>query len=214
MQSSSKDRLTTISKSRSNSMLRPQLRPPNQNSRRQLHKRCRQPCRQTQVEPSQITNNTSKVRMIRMSQSQHLLRNPLMRKSSRSREVAHPRFSNNHKKLVRREEGTAIVSNLLRRKIQTAMMRKMWSSQRKRVKRMIIKIDATYARKLAVFCVAMAALKWRTLHALVSRSPLKETGIVLIVLKSCRKREQLVDRQQCNRVSNSRWAQGLLVDDS
>jgi len=94
------------------------------------------------------------------------------------------------------------------------MMRKMSSSQRKRVKRMIIKTDATYARKLAVFCVAMAALKWHTLHASVSRSPLKETGIVLIVLKSCRKRERLVDRQQCNRVSNSRWAQGLLVDDS
>jgi hypothetical protein len=74
-----------------------------------------------------------------------------------------------------------IVSNLLRRKMEAAMMRKMLSSLRKRVKRMIIKTDATFARKLAVSCAVTGALRWHISHASASRSHPKGTGIALIV---------------------------------
>jgi hypothetical protein len=59
-----------------------------------------------------------------------------------------------------------IVSNLLRRKMEAAMMRKMLSSLRKRVKKMIIKTDATFARKLAVFCAVTGALRSHISRAL------------------------------------------------
>lgn len=183
MQSSFKDRLTTRSKSRSNSTLRPSLRPLNKNSKRQLPKRHKHPCLLTLVELNPITSNTSKARMIRMIQSRHQLRNLHMKRLLRSREVARLRFSNNNKKFVLPEEETPIVSSLLRRsKTETAMMRKMWSSQRKRVRRTNIKIDAISAIKQAACCVVMAVLKWHTWHALASRSHRKETGIARIAL--------------------------------
>ena len=106
-----------------------------------------------------------------------------------------------------------IVSNLLKKKTETAMTRKMLNNPKKRVMKMIIKTDAIYAGKLVVFCVVMAALKWHTLHALISRSLLKVIGIVLIVLKSSPGKEQLADKLQCSRVSNSRSAQDHLVDE-
>jgi hypothetical protein len=74
-----------------------------------------------------------------------------------------------------------IVSNLRRRKMEAAMMRKMLSSLRKRVKRMIIKTDATFARKLAVSCAVTGALRSHISHASASRSHPKGTGIALIV---------------------------------
>jgi hypothetical protein len=117
-------------------MLRPSRRPLNKNSKRQLPKRHNHPCLLTQAGLNPITSNTSKARMIRMIQSQHQQRNLHMKRLLRSREVAHLRFSNNNKKFVLPEEETPIVSSLLRRsKTETAMMRKMRSSQRKRVQK-------------------------------------------------------------------------------
>ena len=106
-----------------------------------------------------------------------------MKRLLRSREVARLRFSNNNKKFVLPEEETPIVSSLLRRsKTETAMMRKMWSSQRKRVRRTNIKIDAINAIKQAACCVVMAVLRLHTWHALASRSHRKGTGIARIAL--------------------------------
>lgn len=180
-------------------MLKQQPRQLHQNSKSRLFlKNLKHLCQQTLVVLNLTTSNTSRVKMIRMNQSPHLKKNLQTKKLSKNREVVHPKLNNSQQKIVLLGEGMELADNLLRRKTKIAMTKKMLNSQRKRVRKMIIKIAAIFVRKQVVFFVVMAALKQHTLHALVSRNHLKEIGIALIALKSSQGKEQLVDRRLCS----------------